>query len=55
MKHGISRELADQVGDKLQVIVDFIESEKKSEAIRAVQELARFLNQKIEVITSPTK
>jgi hypothetical protein len=45
----ISRELANQIGNKLQVIVCFIEAEKNREAIIAAQELARFLNRYVEI------
>lgn len=44
----ISRQLANQVGDRLQLIVSLIEIKSPHEAIRAAQELAAFLNRYVE-------
>jgi ribosomal protein L31E len=44
----IPRQLANQISNKLQVIVCFIEEDKKKAAINAVQELARFLNRQVD-------
>ena len=44
----IPRQMANEIGNKLQVIVCFIEEDKKKAAINAVQELARFLNRHVE-------
>lgn len=44
----ISRQVANQIGNKLQIIVTLIELNHREKAIRAVQELAKFLNRHVE-------
>jgi ribosomal protein L31E len=44
----LSRQVANQIGNKLQIIVTLIELNHREKAIRAVQELARFLNRHVE-------